>query len=49
MVYRELLERCRKVPGWLGSRDQKNSDSMLKYRAWVEKQNEEFEEKKRET
>ena len=42
MNYRELLNRCQKKPGWLGTREQKEAESQLKYRTWVMQQDEEY-------
>lgn len=38
MNYKELLNRCKEKPGWLGTREQKDAGSQTKYRAWVAKQ-----------
>jgi hypothetical protein len=42
MLYREMLERCLKSPGWLGIKEQKDSDSKLNYSFWVKNQNMEY-------
>lgn len=36
MDYRELLNRCKTKPGWLGTKEQKEYEDRLKYRAWVD-------------
>ena len=38
MQYREMLKRCLNNPGWLGTNEQKDSDSKLKYSSWMRDQ-----------
>ncbi len=40
MKYKELLNRCKSKPGWLGTREQKDLNAKLKYSSWVARQNE---------
>lgn len=49
MNYKELLNRCQIQPGWLGTPEQKDKESLLKYKIWVTKQEEKYENKKKKT
>ena len=42
MDYKELLYRCKTNPGWLSNNQQKETESRLKYRTWVDDQDEEY-------
>ena len=40
--YKELLYRCKTKPGWLSSNEQKETESRLKYRMWINDLDEEY-------
>lgn len=42
MDYKELLNRCKTQPGWLSTKEQRESESRLKYRTWVNELDEEY-------
>lgn len=42
MTYRELLEKCKNDSGCLSTKEQKKADSIIKYRKWMVKSNEEY-------
>lgn len=46
MNYKELLNRCKEKPGWLGTREQKDAGSQAKYNTWVAKQDDLYEKEK---
>ena len=46
MTYRELLDRCKSCPGWLASKEQKEIESIIKYRKWLIRSNEEYDKER---
>lgn len=42
MTYRELLKRCETEPGLLADKEQRDVDSFIRYRSWVEELNEKY-------
>lgn len=45
MTYKELLEKCKNNPGCLASKEQKESETKMRYQIWVAKSNEEYRKK----
>lgn len=38
MTYKELLEYCKSRPGCLAGKEQRESESVLKYKFWLRQQ-----------
>ncbi len=42
MTYRELLDRCKEVPGWFRSMEYSDKEFDIRYRKWAERPDEEL-------
>lgn len=42
MTYRELLKLCTEKPGCIQTSEQKKADSDMRYRIWLDTENEEY-------
>lgn len=42
MTYKELLKYCKESPGCIQTKDQKLSDSKMRYQIWLDKANENY-------
>lgn len=47
MTYRELLDACKEKPGWIRAREQNDIEFEIKYRTWLEKLSEAYENEKK--